>query len=198
VTPERIAELRALCELPDFADHEVTEGDTVWECPSCGEWTGRESDEEIPDDLLCLSCTVKRYETVRTALPEALDEIERLRAASRRFPLQVDRRDPPGTPDSIPWAVAELAYAGYAARFGRSQSLERLAERGGFGVGEMDALLPDWRDQIAPAAEIERLRARVAELEARSPAAWRAHAAAITSELDDAEESVGDALAVLP
>jgi hypothetical protein len=62
----------------------------------------------------------------------------------------------------------------------------------------MDALLPDWRDQIAPAAEIERLRARVAELEARSPAAWRAHAAAITSELDDAEESVGDALAVLP
>jgi len=46
----------------------------------------------------------------------------------------------------IPWPVAELAYDVYSSRFGTSQTLERLAERGGFGACEMDALLPGWRD----------------------------------------------------
>lgn len=50
-------------------------------------------------------------------------------------------------PMSVPWRIAELAYSVYASRYGRSQSLERLAERGGFHAGEMDMLLPDWRER---------------------------------------------------
>lgn len=71
----------------------------------------------------------------------------------RRFPIQAGPRslrwraggpiaEPAG---SVPWSVAERAYAAYAARYGRSQSLDRLAERGGFGHSEMDWLVPGWR-----------------------------------------------------
>ena len=79
-----------------------------------------------------------------------------------RFPLQYHGggvKPPPGGL-WIPWALAEEAYAVYASRYGTSQSLVRLAERGGFGVGEMDMFLPDWRDRVE---ENARLRA----------AAWR-------------------------
>jgi len=41
----------------------------------------------------------------------------------------------------IPWTVAEIAYAEYAEQFGRHQSLDRLAERGGFGRDELLTLL---------------------------------------------------------
>lgn len=46
----------------------------------------------------------------------------------RRFPIQGG-----GTVD---WAAAELAYATYAKSVGSGQTLERLAERGGFGIIE--------------------------------------------------------------
>jgi len=63
-----------------------------------------------------------------------------------RFPIMASyakgvTADPPLW---IPWPMAELAYDVYSSRFGTSQTLERLAERGGFGAGEMDALLPGW------------------------------------------------------
>lgn len=79
--------------------------------------------------------------------------IARRAGVGRRFPIQGDVRwSPlrPGTrpPGTVPWGVAELAYAAYVARFGRSQSLERLAERGGFGHGEMDLFAPGWRDSF--------------------------------------------------
>jgi hypothetical protein len=41
----------------------------------------------------------------------------------------------------IPWWLAEEAYAEYSKRYGNSQSLERLAERGGFGRDELLLLL---------------------------------------------------------
>lgn len=44
-------------------------------------------------------------------------------------------------PSTIPWWLAEEAYRYYSKRFGTSQSLERLAERGGFGRKELLALL---------------------------------------------------------
>jgi len=46
----------------------------------------------------------------------------------RRFPIQND-----GT---VPWSEAEKAYETYARFFGTDQSLERLAQRGGFGIAE--------------------------------------------------------------
>lgn len=59
----------------------------------------------------------------------------------KRFPLQIARDTP--THFTYPefrtcsWALAELAFKGYAARYGKSQSLERIAERGGFSPAEM-------------------------------------------------------------
>jgi hypothetical protein len=44
---------------------------------------------------------------------------------------------------SIPWWLAEEAYKVYSAHFGNDQSLERLAERGGFGREELLWLLRD-------------------------------------------------------
>jgi hypothetical protein len=41
---------------------------------------------------------------------------------------------------SIPWSAAEKAYETYARLFGTDQSLERLAERGGFGLQEFACL----------------------------------------------------------
>lgn len=62
----------------------------------------------------------------------------------RTFPIQSERGAAPH-PIRISWETAELAYSVYSGMYGRGQSLERLAERGGFGPSEMDTFLPDWR-----------------------------------------------------
>ncbi len=68
---------------------------------------------------------------------------------ARPFPIQGEtalERDEEGrvfqlSPSTIPWWLAEIAYQEYARRFGTDQSLERLAERGGFGRDELLMLL---------------------------------------------------------
>jgi len=40
-------------------------------------------------------------------------------------------------PGTVSWLEHLLAWSQYAARYGQSQTAERLAERGGFGYGEM-------------------------------------------------------------
>jgi hypothetical protein len=73
--------------------------------------------------------------------PEWKAEIERLRAAERRAPVQGDPRIKEGLPGNRPgtitWSEHLEAYADYAKRYGTSQSAERLAERGGFGYREL-------------------------------------------------------------
>jgi len=73
--------------------------------------------------------------------------VSRVRREYPEFPLQVtrDQRTKPG-PTSVPWAVAERAWAAYSQQYSRDQSVERLAERGGFSWGEMDMYLPGWRE----------------------------------------------------
>ena len=60
---------------------------------------------------------------------------------------------------NIPWWLAELAYEHYVRLFG-TQSLERLAERGGFGMLELLALLrrqnPAELDYRQPVEELEK------------------------------------------
>lgn len=78
-------------------------------------------------------------------------EIERKQAIdddARPFPIRAARscRDAAGAvfyprKSTIPWWLAEQAYAYYAERFGNQQSLERIAERGGFGRQELVCLL---------------------------------------------------------
>ena len=52
---------------------------------------------------------------------------------TRQFPIQQG--------GSIPWWLAELAYVHYAKLFTNRQTLDRLAERGGFGKTELVKLL---------------------------------------------------------
>ncbi len=73
----------------------------------------------------------------------------------RPFPIQSEipkERDERGglipiMPCTIPWWLAEIAYEYYSERYGTGQSLERLAERGGFGRYELVALIR--RDETA-------------------------------------------------
>lgn len=82
---------------------------------------------------------------------------ERERATKeRRFPVMASRG--PVAVGSVPWSIAEEAYMVYAARYGNRQSLERLAERGGFSEGELDELRPGWRPV---ARELDELRAAI-------------------------------------
>ncbi len=57
----------------------------------------------------------------------------------RRAPVQGQRSTTRGDKPhgTVSWAEYEKAYADYAARFGTSQSAERLVERGGLGYWEM-------------------------------------------------------------
>lgn len=61
-----------------------------------------------------------------------------MRGMVRRAPVQHDRSSPPGT---IDWEEHLEVYDCYASKYGRSQSAERLAERGGFGKLEAETLL---------------------------------------------------------
>lgn len=66
----------------------------------------------------------------------------------RPFPIQRGQpyRDETGklvypARSTIPWWLAEEAYKHYSKMFGTEQSLERLAQRGGFGRFELLVLL---------------------------------------------------------
>ena len=49
---------------------------------------------------------------------------------------------------AITYDVHLLAYEGYAAKYGKRQSAEHIAERGGFGEEELDMFYPRWRNYI--------------------------------------------------
>ena len=71
------------------------------------------------------------------------EEVLKVEKDTRPFPIQGGTvRDEIGEPVrpvtrcsqcTIPWWLAEEAYKFYAEIYGTGQSLERLAERGGFG-----------------------------------------------------------------
>ena len=60
----------------------------------------------------------------------------------RRAPMQEDEGLPRNNPNwhgpgTIAWSEHLLAFSAYATRYGEDQSAERLAQRGGFGYGEL-------------------------------------------------------------
>lgn len=85
-------------------------------------------------------------------------QAEEPEASEKRFPLLGNQVNI----GSIPWWVAEQAYMIYANKYGDQQSLERLAERGGFGIEEMDEFYPEWRTKCSiidsQAAELKKLK----------------------------------------
>lgn len=112
-----------------------------------------------------------RLRVERTAAMNERDalraENERLHQAmdARRFPIMVEmlRHPDPSPVRSVPWALAERAYMAYAVRYGTDQSMERLAQRGGFSAREMDVFAPGWRNEVRALqvlqGEVDQLRA---------------------------------------
>jgi len=63
-------------------------------------------------------------------------------AQPRRAPVQGEPlRRPRRAPGTIDWAEHEEVWRAYSAKYGESQSAERIAERGGFGYDEIALLL---------------------------------------------------------
>ena len=108
----------------------------------------------------------RSYGLLRKEIALAIDAALASRGAvnaelERMFPIQVGYSNSTAAPHphKIPWSIAQLAYSVYARNYGSRQTLERLAERGGFSAGEMDGFLPDWRDRCS---EVTALRAQLA------------------------------------
>ena len=78
--------------------------------------------------------------------------------SDKRFPIQGGL--------TISWEAAQRAYDHYAKLYGRSQTLQRLAERGGFGIREFVELwygrkdMADHETQFAAALAKADVRAR--------------------------------------
>lgn len=92
------------------------------------------------------------FEISGTKVPQHLPVPTVTAHYQKNFPIIPDRsRDSTIAPHPIevPWYIAELAYSVYVRHGGGDQSLEKLAERGGFGAAEMDQFLPDWRERVA-------------------------------------------------
>lgn len=58
----------------------------------------------------------------------------------KRFPVL-------GTGRTISWKTAQRAYSVYSNLYSNGQTLERLAERGGFAESELDDLYQKWREE---------------------------------------------------
>jgi hypothetical protein len=74
----------------------------------------------------------------------------------RRFPIQGGL--------TVSWEAAEHAYMTYYKFYGKQQSLERLAERGGFGLHEFALLYMGLRGM----EKIEGKESRIAEVLSRA------------------------------
>lgn len=79
--------------------------------------------------------------------------------SERRFPIQAQDTYNGGNV-TVPWSHAEEAYKEYSAQYGTSQSLERLAQRHGFGASEIVMLL---------VARCKRLEAQLANAPGERP-----------------------------
>lgn len=90
----------------------------TWKCRVCG----------CTDDdcSRCIDKTGQPCHWVSENLCSACSDQE------KRFPIQ--------RAGTVPWKEAERAYKTYSSLYGKSQSLERLAERHGFGIGEFCCL----------------------------------------------------------
>ena len=76
---------------------------------------------------------------------------EEREACVKEFPMQ----DGP----NIPWWLAEIVYKAYSRLFGNSQSLERLAERGGFGWAEVKVIFDEYKKRFG-SEEAQAIRQR--------------------------------------
>ena len=105
-------------------------------CPVCyGVAKGASILAGNPPDSIDHTYTGTLEREIERLLGERLTLQSRLALLENVFPMQ------DGPP--IPWALAEKIYAGYVAVFGGDQPLQQIADRGGFGWGEVADM---WRN----------------------------------------------------
>ena len=88
----------------------------------------------------------------------------------KMFPIQGDLRT--RRPKfKIPWGLADEAYLTYSKLFSRGQSLERLAERGGFDLKEFAVLFFGDNPCLVECADkhMERVRTSLEEFDIKIP-----------------------------
>jgi hypothetical protein len=112
------------------------------------------------EDLECNQRLNEAMEEYIAALEKQLAERDDLR---RLLEHEKGRTFPVEGFGPVPWVIAERAWVAYAERCGRSQSCERIAERGGFSAGEMDMFYPEWRSEVSLAAECADLRRQLTQ-----------------------------------
>lgn len=109
------------------------------------DWDGDESGTYLTQSFQCVAFNhCYRYEYVdrESGRPILEDELEEHAADARPFPVQCDHRGDARHPQQfVPWGVARRAYQTYSRLFGNGQTLERLAERAGFGERELAVFL---------------------------------------------------------
>ena len=70
---------------------------------------------------------------------------------AKEFPMQEG--------PNIPWWLAEIVYKAYSRLYGDSQSLKRLAERGGFGWSEVKVIFDEYKKRFG-SEEAQAIRQR--------------------------------------
>lgn len=148
---------------------EMTDRDSIlaeWEsldiyekCTKCGEITYPPLSTWLKDQPYHVWCITEP--PTKTKKRRLMSDTEPLKK-KKMFPI-MSRPGDEGHPTKIAWEIADYAYSHYKARYGTDQSLERLAERGGFSVKEMDMYYPNWRkdssDRAKDKEEIAELKA---------------------------------------
>ena len=119
----------------------------------------------LPPAHWCAACLARRAAEIAESMRSRLATLEANAARShapdkhcetcicgRRAPVQADsgaclpighpaRPVDAHEPGTIAWAEHVEVWSAYAARYGRSQDAERIAERGGFSYGEIVMLI---------------------------------------------------------
>lgn len=108
-------------------------------------------------NYLCAFCLNEEVEELLKRILKLEEEVKeehakgihyetKINKLSRRFPIQ-------DGPD-IDWITAEKIYKMYSTLYGTSQSLERLAERGGFGWAEVKYITSEYKKKNKGECEI--------------------------------------------
>lgn len=115
-------------------------------CPICLTAASGMKDEYMAKRYDEITAVVEKlWQSYWEELGKRKETESRLALYEKGFPMQ------DGSP--IPWMLAEKIYAGYVAVFGGDQSLQRIADRGGFGWGEVADMWrnPSTRDRFREA-----------------------------------------------
>ena len=177
----------SLCTVDTAGNHEQNCPSRLQQTIVLGQAAPLQS-QQILDACIFTECKGKQ---LQAELNTAKEDKGRLRP----FPLLSEK----GICGSIPWWVAEQAYITYAGRYGNEQSLERLAERGGFGISEMDEYFPEWRDECSLIAQLQaELATEKAEgkLHLESLGKLAAYSAGLLEENNRLREVAGHSLAL--